>query len=112
MATVAKKNSWYYNSSKLEKNPWLSTGGEGWGTASWLLGPEVLLERVRSSGWLPGGGRSTQQILNGEVPPQGPPPYPFIYHFGQKRYLFRTPSIDKWYPFHIPSLELCIPFDC
>ena len=20
------------------------------------------------------------------------------------------PSIDKWYPFHIPSLELCITF--
>ena len=28
-----------------------------------------------------GGGRITQQILYGEVPPQGPPPYPFIYHF-------------------------------
>ena len=24
--------------------------------------------------------------------------------FWQKRYLFRIPSIDKWYPFHIPSL--------
>ena len=22
------------------------------------------------------------------------------------------PSIDKWYPFHIPSLELCISFKC
>ena len=66
MATVAKKNSWYYNSSKLEKNPWLLTGGEGWGTASWLLGPEVLLERVRSSGWPPGGevytGRSRPRV--------------------------------------------------
>ena len=20
--------------------------------------------------------------------------------------------IDKWYPFHIPCLELCIPFNC
>lgn len=30
----------------------------------------------------PGGeGGGTQQILYGEVPPQGPPPYPFIYHF-------------------------------
>ena len=25
---------------------------------------------------------------------------------------FRIPSIDKWYPFHIPCLELCNPFDC
>ena len=21
-------------------------------------------------------------------------------------------SIDKWYPFHIPSLEICFPFNC
>ena len=86
------------------------------------MGDSFLVTRARGTAgkgkvfWLAprggGGGRSTQQILNGEVPPQGPPPYPFIYHFGQKRYLFRTPSIDKWYPFHIPSLELCIPFDC
>ena len=25
---------------------------------------------------------------------------------------FILPSIDKWYPFHKPCLELCIPFDC
>ena len=32
-----------------------------------------------------------------------------IYHSSQKRYPFRIPaSIDKWYPFHIPCLELCI----
>ena len=24
----------------------------------------------------------------------------------------RIPSIDKWCPFHIPCVELCIPFDC
>ena len=30
--------------------------------------------------------------------------------FSRKRYPFSTPSIDKWYPFHIPCLELCIPF--
>ena len=24
----------------------------------------------------------------------------FIYNFGQKRFPFRLPSIDKWYPFH------------
>ena len=41
----------------------------------------------------------------------GPTPYPFIYHFSQKRYPFRIPSIGKWYPFHIPCLELWIPFN-
>ena len=30
-----------------------------------------------------------------------PTPYPFIYHFGQKRYPFRIPFIDKWYPLFI-----------
>ena len=37
---------------------------------------------------------------------------PFIYHFSRKRYSFRIPSIDKWNPFHIPCLELCIPLKC
>ena len=32
--------------------------------------------------------------------------------FSRKRYPFRIPSIDKWYLFHIPGLELCIPFNC
>ena len=31
--------------------------------------------------------------------------------FGQKRYPIVS-STDKWYPFHIPSLELCIPLFC
>jgi len=39
-------------------------------------------------------------------------PYPFIYHFSQKRYPFHLSSIDKCYPFHIPCLELCNPFNC
>ena len=30
--------------------------------------------------------------------------------FHEKGAPFSTPSIDKWYPFHIPCLELCIPF--
>ena len=38
-------------------------------------------------------------------------PYPFIYHFYDKRYSFCIPSIDKWYPSHLPSLECCIPFN-
>ena len=27
-----------------------------------------------------------------------PPPYPFTYHFWQKRFPFGIPSIDKWHP--------------
>ena len=57
-------------------------------------------------------GGVLKQFLYRVVPPRGPAPYPFIYHFSRKRYHFRTPSIDKWYFFHIPRLELCIPFNC
>ena len=56
--------------------------------------------------------RVLSKCLCGEAPPRDPTPYPFIYHFSRKRYLFRIPSIDKWYPFHIPCLKLCIPFNC
>ena len=46
-----------------------------------------------------------------EAPPWGPTLHPFIYHFSRKTYPFRTLSINKW-SFHIPCLELCIPFNC
>ena len=39
------------------------------------------------------------------TPPQASTLYLFIHHFWQKWYLFHIPSIDKCYPFHIPSLE-------
>ena len=50
----------------------------------------------------------------GEAPPWGPTLYPFVYYFWQKKVpiIFRIPSIDKWCPFSVPSLELCIPFNC
>ena len=32
-----------------------------------------------------GGGGGGDRALFGEAPPQGPFPYPFIYHFWQKR---------------------------
>ena len=40
--------------------------------------------------------------------------YPVIYHFSRKREPCRIciPSFGKWYPFHIPCLELCIPLNC
>ena len=47
--------------------------------------------------------------MYGEAPPRGPTPYPFIYHFSQKGYPFRIASVEKWYHFHIPYLELCTP---
>ena len=53
------------------------------------MGDSFLVTRARGTAgkgkvfWLAPreGGRITQQILYGEVPSQGPPPYPFIYHF-------------------------------
>ena len=45
--------------------------------------------------------RGTQQKLYGKALLWRPTPYPFIYHFSRKRY-----------PFHIPCLQLCIPFNC
>ena len=43
------------------------------------------------------------KVLYREAPPRGPIPYPFIYHFFQKRHPFRIPFIGKRHPFHIPS---------
>ena len=44
----------------------------------------------------------SKNFLYVEALPQGPTPYPFMHHFSRKRYPFPIPSIDKWYPFHIP----------
>ena len=41
----------------------------------------------------------------------GPTPYPFIYHFRQKRYPFVYLLLAR-YLFHKPSLEHCIPLNC
>ena len=58
-----------------------------------------------------GGGRYSTFVYTGRLRTEVPTPHPFIYHFSRKRYPFRMPSIDKWHPFHITSLELCIPFN-
>ena len=51
-----------------------------------------------------GGGRGVlNKVSYEEVPPRGPTPNHFTYHFWQTRALFRIPSIAKWYSFHIPS---------
>ena len=54
-------------------------------------------------GLWPGGGGLLNKFLYGEALPWGPTPYPFIYHFLQKRHPFHIllASIDKWYPFRI-----------
>ena len=58
-----------------------------------------------------GGGYSTNVYTEWLRPKLKSNPFPFMYHFSRKRYPFRIPSsIDKWYPFHIPCLELFIPF--
>ena len=46
-----------------------------------------------------GGGHSTI-VYGGRLrPTSNPLTLAFIYHFSRKRYQFRIPSIDKWYPF-------------
>ena len=37
-------------------------------------------------------------------------PLTLIYTVHDRKGIPFIPSIHKWYPFHIPSLELCIPF--
>ena len=75
----------------------------------------VLINHSQGS---PSGGREgvvLNRVLYREPMPWGTTPYPFIYPFWQQRWPFHIciPSNDKWYPFHIPSLErLCIPFNC
>ena len=47
------------------------------------------------------GGGILNKFVYEKAPPRGPTPYPFMYHFSRKRY-----------PFHIPRLELWVPFNC
>ena len=47
----------------------------------------------------PPGGGGTQQLFTvrgGHAPRSNPSPF---HHFSRKRYPFRIPSIEKWYPF-------------
>ena len=55
----------------------------------------------QNPGDAPGG--VLKNVLYGEAPPRVSTPYPFIYHFFQKRHPFRIPFIGKRHPFHIPS---------
>ena len=56
-----------------------------------------------------GGGGVLNNTLYGKAPSRRPTPYHFICTiFDRKGPLLFTFS-HKWYPLHIPSLELCIP---
>ena len=50
-------------------------------------------------------GDSHQRCIR-ESSARGLTPYPFIYHFWQKRHPFLIPSIDKWYPLRVESSRL------
>ena len=60
----------------------------------------------------PPQGRCTQQmfIRGGSAPRSNI--LPFYIPFFTKKVPLSHPAIDKWYPFHIHCLELCIPFNC
>ena len=82
-------------------------------TEFWLQWSQILRSSGVSKSYLnpEGGGEVLKNVLYGKAPPRGPTLYLLIiYHFWQKIYPFRILSIDLRYPFHIPSLELCIAF--
>ena len=49
-------------------------------------------------------------LMRGRSAPRSNPLTFYIPFFYRKGTLRIPASIDKWYPFHIPSLELCIRF--
>ena len=63
-----------------------------------------------------GGSRRENTVESfrreGCAPRSNPLPFYIPIHFWEKWCPFRIPSTDKWYRFHIPSLELCIPLNC
>ena len=65
-------------------------------------------DRAFSPRGLGGGINKFTERLRSEVQPVTL----FVYYFSRKRSPFRVPSIDKYYSFHIPCLEPCIPFYC
>ena len=68
--------------------------------------------RLRTGGRGGGEGGSLKNFLYGEAPPPNcPTPCAFMDYWRTRNYL-RIPSVDKWYPLHVPGLELYIPFNC
>ena len=56
-----------------------------------------------------GGGWAVNKFT-GRLRSEVQPVTLFVYYFSRKRSPFRVPSIDKYYSFHIPCLELLHPF--
>ena len=54
-----------------------------------------------------GGGGTQQTFLRGSSATRSNPLPFYIPFFAKKVPPVRIPFIDKWYPFHIPCLELC-----
>ena len=52
-----------------------------------------------------GGGKGYPKKLYTRGPPPGGPPPPFTHQFLTGKVALCIPSIDKWYPFHIPSVR-------
>ena len=51
-------------------------------------------------------GAYLKEVYMGRFPPEVQPLTPLALYtiFHQKKYPFRKPSTDKWYPFHLPCL--------
>lgn len=67
---------------------------------------QLLLPYITRFSWSPGFF-----FLRGGSAPRSNH-FPLIHYFLQKRHPFRIPSKEDWYPLHIPSLQLCISFNC
>ena len=70
-----------------------------------------LTKSISQCYWLSRGGGYSTKFLTGGSTPRSNLLY-FYTHFCQKGYSFHIPSIDKWYPLDIPSLEIHIAFKC
>ena len=53
------------------------------------------------------GAHSTKFVYEA-VPPRVPTPYPHIYNIFDRKGSPFVYFLLKWYPFHTPSLEICI----
>ena len=52
-----------------------------------------------------GGGKGDSRKLYTGGPPPEVQPLPFTHQFLTGKVALCIPSIDKWYPFHIPSVR-------
>ena len=100
-----RKNRKHAGDTKTQRCLW---GGE----RVWQVICLVAVWRARGVGW-----GVLNKCLYGEAPlalRSNPLPFSRIYLFCTKRVPLSNTliAIDKWYPFHIPCLRLCILFDC